>query len=140
MSLRVTVDYPEGSEKLKLVARFSQSAAQHLEETPLAEDHRTKRQSNGEVEVSAMVQDTSQLRWWLLRFGDQVEVLKPRTLRAELAATIRAVAARYASSRRRLCCCGGTECTTESHSVEFFPEAAQNTCFTYLEVFSTQFQ
>lgn len=88
-------DYPEGSDKLKLVARFSQSAAHHLEETPLAEDQRTKRLSNAEVEVSATVQDTSQLRWWLLALGDQAEVLKPRALRAELAATTRAMAARY---------------------------------------------
>jgi Predicted transcriptional regulator len=88
-------EYPEGSEKLKLVARFSQNAAHHLEETPLADDQRTKRVDGGEVELCATVQDTAQLRWWLLGFGDQVEVLKPKALRREMAATASGMAKRY---------------------------------------------
>ncbi|MBX3302969.1 MAG: WYL domain-containing protein [Nitrospira sp.] len=31
--------------------------------------------------------DTLELRWWLLGFGDMVEVLGPKTLRKEFAAT-----------------------------------------------------
>ena len=88
-------DYPEGNEKLKLVARFSPNAAHHLEETPLAGDQRIRKLPDGEVELSATVHDTLQLRWWLLGFGDQAEVQKPRRLRAELAGTTRAMAARY---------------------------------------------
>lgn len=88
-------DYPEGNEKLKVVARFSANAAHHLEETPLAEDQSIRKLPDHEVEVSATVHDTSQLRWWLLGFGDQVEVLRPKTLRAELARTIKAMAVKY---------------------------------------------
>jgi predicted DNA-binding transcriptional regulator YafY len=35
------------------------------------------------VLVEATVQDTQQLRWWLLGFGDQVEVVEPGELRNE---------------------------------------------------------
>jgi len=35
--------------------------------------------------MEATVKDTSQLRWWLLGFGDSVEVLKPEKLRKEFA-------------------------------------------------------
>ena len=38
------------------------------------------------VEVSATVADTDQLRWWLLGFGNQVEVLEPVELREEFRA------------------------------------------------------
>lgn len=88
-------DYPEGSDKFKLVARFTPSAAHHLEETPLAEDQQTRRLANGQVEVSATVQNTSQLRWWLLGFGDQVEVLKPGKLRSEMAVTAKGMTEMY---------------------------------------------
>ena len=37
------------------------------------------------------VQDTCQLRWWLLGFGDQVEVLEPEHLRAEFAEIARSL-------------------------------------------------
>lgn len=42
-----------------------------------------------------------ELRWWLLAFGSQVEVVKPEALRAELRAEIAAMARRYAVAGRR---------------------------------------
>jgi predicted DNA-binding transcriptional regulator YafY len=47
------------------------------------------------VTVQATVADTQQLRWWLLGFGDKVEVLGPAGLRAEFAALAARLAARY---------------------------------------------
>ena len=45
--------------------------------------------------VTATVPDTSQLRWWLLGFGGEVEVLKPGSLRRKIADAARAMARRY---------------------------------------------
>ena len=42
---------------------------------------------DGRVRVTATVRDTLQLRWWLLGFGEQVEVIGPETLREEFAET-----------------------------------------------------
>ena len=35
------------------------------------------------MRVKATLEDTAQLRWWLLGFSDQVEVLGPKSLRDE---------------------------------------------------------
>lgn len=66
---------------MKLVMRMEVPAAEHLYDTPLSEDQviiDDKRE--GWVRISATVHDTSQLRWWLLGFGGQVEVVRPRDL------------------------------------------------------------
>jgi Predicted transcriptional regulator len=43
--------------------------------------------NDGKLRLKAKVQDTSQLRWWLLGFGGQVEVIKPVALREEFKKT-----------------------------------------------------
>ncbi len=78
------LDFPQGK-TIKLRALFSSSAAFHLSERPLSEDQCIVEQENHHMLVSATVQDTAELRWWLLGFGDQVEVLKPMPLRRSMA-------------------------------------------------------
>ena len=56
----------------------------HLEETPLSENQQLTDQENGSVLVKATVQDTRQLRWWLLGFGGRIEVLEPLSMRDEM--------------------------------------------------------
>jgi predicted DNA-binding transcriptional regulator YafY len=88
--------YPVGT-TIKLKVRFSEEAGFHLTEALLATDQRIKR-GNGSYEISATVADTLQLRWWLLGFGDGVEVLGPARLRAELAAHAKGMSKSYAVS------------------------------------------
>lgn len=88
-------DYPVGSSSIKLVASFAPEAAHHLRETPLSEDQQIEKKSEEEVIVTATVADTAQLRWWLLGFGDQVEVLSPKTLRHEMTETTKGMAGKY---------------------------------------------
>lgn len=67
---------------IKLVLRMEVPAAQHLHETPLSEDQLIELDLEpGWVRIAATVRDTSQLRWWLLGFGDQVEVMEPLPFR-----------------------------------------------------------
>jgi len=70
---------------IKLKALFSKDAAFHLDERPLSNDQSITEQPDGRMLVTATVQDTSELRWWLLGFGDQVEVVKPVSLRKHFA-------------------------------------------------------
>lgn len=72
------------SEVIKLRAYFSEFSAFHLQETPLSEDQTLTPQDNGDVLVEASVLKNSQLTWWLLGFGDEVEVLGPAELREEI--------------------------------------------------------
>lgn len=77
-----------GSEKtLKLEAVFDRGAVEHLYETPLSADQRFVPLDEDRTKLYATVTDTPQLRWWLLGFGELVEVVKPEKLRKELGQT-----------------------------------------------------
>lgn len=89
-------DYPVGNKPLKLAFRMERSTAMHLHERPLAKDQKiSEPDAGGDVTVRATVADTQQLRWWLLGFGEKVEVLEPVALREEFTGIARAQAARY---------------------------------------------
>lgn len=86
---------------IRLRALFDEHAAAHLAETPLSDDQRLEPAPNGRTRVSATVPDTQQLRWWLMAFGAQVEVLAPESLRSEFREDAEAMVARYKGGRRR---------------------------------------
>ena len=87
--------FPEGEKAMRLEALFDTGAAAHLAETLLSGDQSLTEKSDGRVLVKATVADTAQLRWWLLGFGDRVEVLKPKRLREEFRAVSRRLFERY---------------------------------------------
>lgn len=67
---------------IQLVLWIDPPAAEHLRETPLSEDQTWRRLENPDVvEMTATVDDTEQLRWWLLGFGGQVKIKEPMSLR-----------------------------------------------------------
>jgi predicted DNA-binding transcriptional regulator YafY len=70
--------------------------AKHLEEVCLSKDQMIKAIEDSELfEISATVDNTQQLRWWLCGFGSGVEVLEPTTLRAEFAQIVESLYAKY---------------------------------------------
>ncbi len=88
--------YPtEPSAPMALAVRFSREAALHLEETPVSLDQVLVPDSPGWVRLTATLTDSQQLRWWLLGFGSQVEVLGPPELRHWFAQEVRQLAERY---------------------------------------------
>jgi predicted DNA-binding transcriptional regulator YafY len=87
--------YPESAKKIRLKARFDEGAAYHLTERRLADDQQLKPTRDGLYELTATVNDTADLRWWLLGFGDGVEVLGPKGLREEFRAMTRDMAGMY---------------------------------------------
>jgi len=92
------LDFGSG-EKIRLEAVFTSDAAEHLHETPLSADQVIRPVDGERVKVTATVHDTPQLSWWLLGFGENVEVLKPAKLREGLSATARAMAEMYSARR-----------------------------------------
>ena len=62
-------------------ALFDFTAAAHLMETPLNGTQKIKKQPDGRLLVSARMTDTLQFEQWLMSFGSDVEVLKPKKLR-----------------------------------------------------------
>jgi predicted DNA-binding transcriptional regulator YafY len=74
-------------ESIRLVMRMAEHSSIHLWETPLSLDQTiSAADGDGYVKVTAMVEDTAQLYWWLLGFGDFVKVLKPARLAKEIRA------------------------------------------------------
>jgi predicted DNA-binding transcriptional regulator YafY len=96
--------YPHGTasgRSIKLRVIFDSGVAAHLAETPLSADQVIKKRNKDEVMVTATVQDTQQLEWWLRAFGDAVEVIAPKALRNRMRDTLTRAAARYRQRARR---------------------------------------
>jgi predicted DNA-binding transcriptional regulator YafY len=85
-----------GSGAIRLRLRFSQRTGAHLNETPLSLDQTVSERADGQLELTATVQDTQQLLWWLRGFGDEVEVVEPSEMRAKMRVLADKLAARYA--------------------------------------------
>jgi len=73
--------YPTTKELVKLKALFEKNIAWHLAETPLSDDQILIPQNDERVLLEATVTETLELKWWLLSFGDNVEVVEPIQLR-----------------------------------------------------------
>jgi predicted DNA-binding transcriptional regulator YafY len=88
-------NYPESARRIKLKALFDEGAAFHLTERRLSDDQELKQLNSGLFRLTATVADTSELRWWLLGFGDGVEVIGPKLLREEISETAANMARMY---------------------------------------------
>jgi len=55
----------------------------HLTETPISKNQILKQLEDGRYMLKVKLPDTSQIRWWLLGFGSQVEIVRPVSLRRE---------------------------------------------------------
>lgn len=78
------LQFPEGDKPIKLEVLFDPYAGAHLLEAPLSSDQTfVEQKKDGRLLIRATVADTAQLRWWLLGFGESVEVVGPTFLRSE---------------------------------------------------------
>ena len=66
---------------INLTLKFTQDAGQHLYETPINNSQKIMDSEEGEIIINVAIFDNAQLRWWILGFGDQVEVIEPLSLR-----------------------------------------------------------
>ncbi len=73
-------NYPSGG-KISLVMRIHRLSARHLQDTPLSEDQQLSRIDDDWMRLTATVQDSQRLHWWILGFGDQIVVESPVELR-----------------------------------------------------------
>ena len=87
--------YLYSSEPIALEVIFDRSAGFHLTESSLSKDQEIQVLEGDQLLVKATVSDTAQLRWWLLGFGGQVEVIKPNFLREEMIQNIKSMNKRY---------------------------------------------
>jgi len=88
------VDFLVG-EYIDLEMLIDEEVAIHLRESLLAENQQIIRQDNEQSLFKAHVRDTGQLRWWLLGFADQIEIVSPLALREEFKQKTLAMANKY---------------------------------------------
>jgi predicted DNA-binding transcriptional regulator YafY len=80
---------------IELELRVAAETAVHLQETPLSRDQTLTPLEDGDQRLRATVPDTAQIRWWLLGLGDNVEVIAPALLRAEIRDRLEAALSAY---------------------------------------------
>jgi len=83
---------------IRLRMRVDAYAAEHILESPIAPDQKSKTLPDGRSEITATVVDTKQLRWWLTGFSDALEVVEPLELRTAMAEQAEAVARLYSQA------------------------------------------
>jgi predicted DNA-binding transcriptional regulator YafY len=73
--------YARSDDTIILEMKMKIAAARHLRETPISQDQDISEALSGWVTVRASVHDRKDLIWWILGFGDQVEVVSPAETR-----------------------------------------------------------
>lgn len=84
-------------ETLSLEIAMDEISAVHLQESPLGKDQRQEPREDGRVLIKATVANTERLRWWLLSYGDRVEIVGPPILRQEMTGMIQRMSALYSN-------------------------------------------
>ncbi len=73
---------------IRLELRCKQWIANYLVETPLSADQKAEPETDGWVRITATVNDTWQLHWWLMGQGAGLEVIAPFELRQSIATAL----------------------------------------------------
>lgn len=92
--LRSDTQQFDDTDKIELQAWVSENLARLLRETPLAADMRLMPLEHGHC-LRVTVNNSWQLRWWLLSQGDSLIVEQPLDLRQQIATTLSNAAAQY---------------------------------------------
>ncbi len=87
--------FGEVGKSIRVELRFFNDAARHLTETKLSADQECVEEAPGQMYVKATVQLTRRLHWWLRGFGPDVEIVKPVSLRNQVAKSLAEAAQRY---------------------------------------------
>ncbi|UZE94425.1 helix-turn-helix transcriptional regulator [Alkalimarinus alittae] len=82
-------------EQIAFVGKFQMMKGKHLFETPLSIDQVIESETDDSFILKATVPNTQHFLWWLMSFGEKVEVLEPDWLRAKMIETASAVVALY---------------------------------------------
>jgi predicted DNA-binding transcriptional regulator YafY len=94
-SLRRAWDIIADQPEVQVVLRFVPSVSARVREATWHPSQSVTEGADGSLEWRARVSGTVEIRLWILAWGDDVEVLEPVELRAEVAATHARAVARY---------------------------------------------
>jgi predicted DNA-binding transcriptional regulator YafY len=89
---------PDKGPDSHVVVRFTPFVAQNVAEVKWHRTQQTKLLPDGHLEFRATVSGLTEICWWILRYGDQAEVLQPNRLRRMIAQRAQNLAAIYQES------------------------------------------
>jgi len=87
----IIADQPDTTVRL----RFAPTVAARVREATWHPTQQLEEEPDGSLLWTGRVAGTIEIRLWILRWGDDVEVLEPQTLRDDVAATLRRALERY---------------------------------------------
>ena len=84
-----------GGEEQDVVIRFLPLAARLVENKPPVKNGSFMQMSDGSAIFTAHVRGVQEIVWWVMKYGDQAEVIRPAHLRMQVIDTIRKMAFLY---------------------------------------------
>jgi len=91
---------PEGR-LYKVHLHFEPLVAGNVAEVRWHDSQRVEWNDDGSIEFHVTVDGLGEIAWWILGYGDQVEVIAPAALRKRIAAAAGKMAARHGKEARR---------------------------------------
>jgi predicted DNA-binding transcriptional regulator YafY len=86
---------PEPVPDSHVVVEFASMVAKNVEQVKWHKTQQTTMKPDGTLLFQVTVSGLSEIAWWILRYGDQAEVLRPLKLRRIIAQRVRKMAAMY---------------------------------------------
>ena len=71
-------------ENINVRLKVSKNAAQHLLESSLSADQQVEVLDDGSIDLQATVENSIELRWWLMSLSHECEIISPQALREEI--------------------------------------------------------
>jgi predicted DNA-binding transcriptional regulator YafY len=89
---------PANEPENHVILRFTRFVARNVDEVKWHKSQRTKLLDDGSLEFHVTVSGLMEIQWWILRYGDQAEVLRPVKLRRIIAQRAKNMAEIYSES------------------------------------------
>ena len=85
----------------RIVVRFQPMVARNVADVQWHKSQKVVWNDDGTLDFQVTVDGLREIQWWILGYGDQAEVIKPKALRDAVATRIQAMAAIYGSSSKK---------------------------------------
>lgn len=92
------ISSPDGERNIRVKLRFDPSAGSFFKDSVMYSNQSIEKK-NGKYLVSFTAINSVELRWWILGFGEKVEVLAPMSLRTEISKSLTQAARHYRAKR-----------------------------------------
>ncbi|NQT20364.1 MAG: WYL domain-containing transcriptional regulator [Planctomycetes bacterium] len=82
-------------EEEEVIIRFSPRAAKLVKDKPPVKNGAFMEMSDGSAIFKAHIRGTQEIAWWIMKYGDQAEVIRPLHIREQVIETIRKMSVLY---------------------------------------------